>query len=287
MIEIPLSEYLCSNAQLAELLTTYGGEPAIFQQIAPNDEDYGWDTDNHYSRIVFDIDQTADDERKAAGTLYMDIMSTEDSTLPEDIEMLLKRLIDGYFFVQDGMTYSAKWLRTDGFVSEPNNKVFGKQLSFSLLAFPVQITADPDTVELMNNWTAQIFPDAIIINVTETDSVFAPTDEKPVVYWSHQGMSESPLVSNWACTWLQSNLTMHIMAPSASLRNRIIKTALTELETKRRVLWPDKSQFMIHRTLANLASDPVRTGQLIVQGSFGVLRKPSDAQPLAHPHIST
>ena len=286
MIEVPLSEYLCSNEQLAELLASYGGEPAIFQQIAPKDDDDGWDTGNHYARIVFDIDQTADDERKAAGTLYIDISSTAESTQPEDIELLLKSLIDGFFFVQDGMTYSTKWVRSDGFISEPNSKVFGRTLTFSILAFPVQITIDPDTVELMNNWTAEIFPDAIIINVTETDAVFAPTDEKPVVYWSHQGLTESPIDSVYSCTWLQSNLTMHIMAPSASLRNRIIKKALTELETKRRVLWPDKSQFIIHRTLANLTSDPVRVGQLIVQGSFGVLREPSDAEPLARPHIT-
>lgn len=286
MIEVPLSEYLCSNEQLAELLASYDGEPAIFLQLAPKDDADGWDTANHYSRIVFDIDQTADDERKAAATLYMDIMSTEGSVEPEDIELLLKSLIDGVFFVQDGMTYSTKWVRSDGFRSEPNSKVFGRTLTFSILAFPVQITIDPDTVELMNNWTAEIFPEAIIINVTETESVFAPSDNKPVVYWSHQGMSESPIASIYGCTWLQSNLTMHIMAPSASLRNRIIKKALTELETKRRVLWPDKSQFIIHRTLANLTSDPVRVGQLIVQGSFGVLREPSDATPLARPIIT-
>lgn len=285
MIEIPLSEYLCSNEELAELLASYCGEPAIFQQIAPKDDDDGWDTDLHYARIVFDIDQTADDERKAAGTLYMDIMASEGSAEPEDIEMLLKKIIDGYFFVQDGMTYAAKWARTDAFVTEPDHKVFGKTLVFSLLAFPVQLSADPDTVELMNNWTAELFPEAIIINVTETDAVFAPTDEKPVVYWSHQGLTESPIQSIWACTWLQSNLTMHIMAPSASLRNRIIKKALTELETKRRVLWPDKSQFMIHRTLAHLTSDPVRTGQLIVQGSFGVLRERPYVDPLNNTHI--
>lgn len=285
MIEIPLGDYLCNNEQLSELLSSYGGQPAIFHQIAPKDDDETWDSENHYARIVFDIDKTADDERKAAGTLYMDVMSSDKSTEPEDIEAVLKGLIDGFFFVSDGMTYAAKWVSTDGFKTEPNNKVFGCSLTFSLLAFPVQITSDPDTVELMNTWTASFLPEAIIINVTETDSVFTPTDEKPVVYWSHRGMSDSPITSNWACTWIQSNLSMHIMAPSATLRNSIIKRVLTELNMTRRVLWPDKSQFMIHNVSANLTSDPVKTGQLTVQGSFGVLREQPKGDLLSKPHF--
>lgn len=279
MIEEPLYNYLCASEQLTSLLTTFQGLPAIFQQIAPKDTDEGWDG-RQFARIVYDIDKTGDDERKISGTLYVDVMSSNTSTPPEDIEKVLRELVDGHFFVVDGMTYAARWETTDSFNAEVNNKVFGCTLSFSLVAFPVQLSSDPDTVALMNSWTATMFPEAIIINVTDTEKVFMPTDEKPAIYWSHQGLSESPIKMGYACTWLQSNLSMHVMAPSENTRAAIIKDTMGELAEKTRVLFPDKKQFMIHRLAANLSANPIRTGQLTVSGSFPLLRKPASSQPL-------
>lgn len=279
MIEEPLYQYLCESEQLTSLLTRFQGIPAIFQQIAPKDTDKEWDG-KQFARVVYDIDKTGDDERKISGTLYIDVMSSDTSTPPEDIEKVLKELVDGHFFVVDGMTYAARWETTDSFNAESNNKVYGCTLSFSLVAFPVQLSSDPDTVALMNSWTAAMFPEAIIINVTDTEQVFMPTDKKPAIYWSHQGLSESPIKMGYACTWLQSNLSMHVMAPSESTRAAIIKTATAELSEKTRVLFPDKKQFMIHRLMVNLTANPIRAGQLTVQGSFPLLRKSAPTKPL-------
>lgn len=279
MIEEPLYNYLCASERLTSLLTTFQGIPAIFQQIAPKDTDGDWGG-MQFARIVYDIDKTGDDERKISGTLFMDVMCSDQSTPPEDIEKVLKELVDGHFFVVDGMTYAVRWESTDSFKSEENNKVYGCTLSFSLLAFPVQLSSDPDTVALMNNWTAQMFPEAIIINETNTEQVFMPTDEKPAIYWSIQGFSKSPIEMGWACTWLQSNLSMHVIAPSESTRTSIIKTAISELKEKTRVLFPDKKQFIIHQLMVNFAVNPYRTGQLTVQGSFPNLRKSTKAEPL-------
>lgn len=279
MIEEPLYEYLCASEQLTSLLTSFQGIPAIFQQIAPKDTDEGWD-DRQFARIVYDIDKTGDDERKISGSLFVDVMSSDTSTPPEDIEKVLKELVDGHFFVVDGMSYAARWETTDSFNYEKNNKVYGCTLSFSLVAFPVQLSSDPDTVALMNSWTATMFPEAIIINVTDTEKVFMPTDEKPAIYWSQQGFSESPIKMGYACTWSQSNLSMHVMAPSEMVRTSIIKTAMNELAEKTRVMFPDKKQFMIHRLMVNLAANPIRAGQLTVQGSFPLLRKSAASEPL-------
>ena len=279
MIEEPLYKYLCESEKLTSLLTAFQKIPAIFQQIAPKDTDEGWDG-RQFARIVYDIDKTGDDERKISGTLFVDVMSSDTSTPPEDIEKVLKELVDGHFFVVDGMSYAAQWETTDSFNYEKNNKVYGCTLSFSLMAFPVQLSSDPDTVALMNSWTATMFPEAIIINETNTEQVFMPTDEKPAIYWSQQGFSESPIKMGYACTWLQSNLSMHVMAPSEMVRTSIIKTAMNELAEKTRVMFPDKKQFMIHRLMANLTANPIRAGQLTVQGSFPLLRKSAASEPL-------
>lgn len=285
MIEVPLHEYLCKSEQLTALLAIYEGEPAIFHQIAYSDTDEGWDG-LQYARIVYSIDKSGDVERKASGTLYIDIVSSNQSEQPEEIEAVLKELIDGYFFVVDGMTYAAKWERSDGYTDEKGKKVYGTTIMFSLLAFPLQNTSEPDTVALMNNWAKAFFPDATIINVSATQPVFTPTDEAPAIYWSFQGLSESPIASIFGCTWTQSNLTMHVMAPSEAVRNAIVNQAANELNEKMRVLFPDRSPFTIHRVTANMTADPVRTGQLIVSGSYGILRQQPNSNPLNNVNIS-
>lgn len=272
MIETVLGNYLCANEQLTTLLASYADDTAIFQQIAPKDTDKLW-SGMQFPRLVYDIDKSGDVERKTSGRLFMDVMCCEGSTPPEDIETLLRELIDGYFFVVDGMTYAAKWESTDGFTSEANHKVFGLTVTFSLLAFPLQNTADSstDTVTLMNTWTRGFFPNATIINVSETEAVFKPTDEAPAIYWSFQGLSQSPLPSIHFCTWIQSNLNMHVIAPSEVVRNTVATQAMQELAAKTRVLFPDKSQYMIHRVSLNMAADPIRAGQMTVQGSYAIV----------------
>ena len=285
MIGVVLGEYLSKQEQLTSLLTTYGGEPAIFQQICPSDTDGLWDA-KQFPRILYDIDKSGDDERKISGMLYMDVVCSEDSAAPESIEKVLKELTDGYFFVVDGMTFAAKWERSDNFKTEPNHKVFGITVTFSLLAFPQQNTAEPDTVALMNTWAKEFFPKATILNVSETDSVFKPTDEAPAIYWSFRGLKDSPIPSVFHCTWIQNNLTMHVMAPSETIRNAIVTQAMQELVAKTRVMFPDKSQFIIHNVAGNMSADPIKTGQLTVSGSYGLLRQYPESPAFSNANIT-
>ena len=279
MIEEVLFPYLCKSEQLTSLLTKHEGEPAIFQQIAPKDTDEGWDG-MQFARIVYDIDKTGNVERKVSGTLYVDVICSKQSVPPEDIEKVLKELIDGYFFVVDGMTYAAKWERSDSFKTELNNKVFGITVTFSLLAFPKQNIGEPDTVALMNSWVKNVFPDAIIINVSETESVFKPTDEKPAIYWSFRGLGESPISSIYHCTWVLNNLAMHVVAPSANVQNSLVQKVNNTLAFKSRIMFEDGTQFMLHSVTSNAASDPIRDGQLILQGSYPIIRPENDSYKL-------
>lgn len=273
MIEQILYEYLCNSEQLTKMLAIHEEDsPAIFHQIALKDTDEAWNG-RQFPQIVFDIDKSGDVERKTSGRLYVDVHCSKGSTPPEDVEKVLRELIDGYFFVVDGMTYAAKWESTDGFTTEANNKVFGLTVTFSLLAFPRQNTGDPDTVELMNTWSKAFFPNATIINVSATQPVFKPTDENPAIYWSFQGLSESPLPSIHFCTWMQASLNLHVIAPSEVVRSSMVTQAAHELAQATRVLFPDKSQYMIHRLLMTAAADPIRVGQLTVQGSYALVKQ--------------
>ena len=280
MIEEVLNAYLCESEQLTSLLATYDGEPAIFHQIAPSDTDKAW-SELQFARIVYDIDKTGNVERKISGTLYMDVMcSGSQSAGPEDIEKVLKELIDGYFFMVDGMTYAAKWERSDSFKTESNHKVFGITVTFSLLAFPQQNTGIPDSVALMNTWTEAFFPNATIINVSATQKVFKPTDEHPAIYWSFRGLGESPISNIYHCTWRQTNLSMHVMAPSTNVQNSLVQEVNNALAFKSRIMFEDGTQFMLHSVTANASADPIRDGQLTLQGSYPIIRPENDGHKM-------
>lgn len=285
MIEEVLLQHMTENAELSALLTSFYDRPAVFQNFAPKDTDKGWGKKAHYPQIVFDIDTSADVARKIAGVLRADTIciNSNKTASPEQISAVVKNIIDGYFFSSGEDTFAAVWDRTDTFSTEPDYKVIGNTLTFSLLAFPAQTTSDPDPIALMNNWTAELFPDAVVFGKDAISSVFKPTNEKPAIYWSLQGISPSSIPSTYHCTWHQSNLRLSVIAPSKGVRNSIIKQVIEKLSADGRVMFPDGGQFVIHRLLVSTDADPIRTGQLTLEGSYGILRKYPTGNPLNNP----
>ena len=285
MIEEVLYQHMTENAELSALLSSYRKRPAVFQNFAPKDTDDGWDGKTHYAQVVYDIDTSADVARKIAGILRADIICINENKTasPEQVSAVVKSIIDGYFFSNGEDTFAAVWDRSDSFITEPYLKVFGNTLTFSLLAFPAQTTSEPDPIALMNEWTASLFPDAVVIGKDSIPSVFKPTNEKPAIYWSFQGITSSSIPSTYHCTWYQSNLRLSVIAPSRSVRNSIIKRITEKLSADGRVMFPDGGQFIIHRLLISTESDPIRTGQLTLEGSYRILRDYPDAEPLNNP----
>lgn len=285
MIEEVLYQHMTENAELSALLSSFYDKPAVFQNFAPKDTDEGWRQKEHYPQIVFDIDTSADVSRKIAGVLRADIICTNSNKTasPEQISAVVKSIIDGYFFSNGEDSFAAVWDRSDTFTTEPDFNVIGNTLTFSLLAFPAQTTSDPDPIALMNNWTAELFPDAVVFGKDAISSVFKPTNEKPAIYWSLQGISSSSIPSTYHCTWHQSNLRLSVIAPSKSVRNSIIKQVIEKLSADGRVMFPDGGQFVIHRLLVSTDADPIRTGQLTLEGSYGILRKYPTVEPLNNP----
>ena len=106
MIEQALYEHLKARPELSERLATYNKVPAVFNQEAPADTDPLWGKGPQYSRIVFAEDIQGDPERTMGGTLVVDIMC-KDGDFPEDLEPLVRELIDGYFFSNSTFTRGA------------------------------------------------------------------------------------------------------------------------------------------------------------------------------------
>lgn len=271
MIENVLLNHLLNHSQLSLLLNQYADNPAVFNQFSPNDTDKGWNSKCHYPQLVFFIDTSGDPERKAAGTLSIELICDgSEETDIENITSILKQAVDGYFFTNEaGDTFAAAWDRTDGFQSEPGNKLFGNVVTFSLLAFPQQSKYSPNPINLLNNWMKQTLNDSIVIGLDELPEVCKPTDLKPAVYLSFQSENISSLYpSNYFITSMDINIRLHVMAETKSVQDDVLRQVMHRLAEQKRVFFDDGSPLNINRLSGNFGADPVRLGQMLIEGTY-------------------
>ena len=182
MIEKSLYEHLASQEILAACLASYQGRPAVFSQEAPADTDADWCDGIQYGRIVFAVDLQGDPERDVSATLSVDILCKKDEQLPEEIEPIVKGLIDGWFFIGAACTMAAQW-KNSSYFTEPTNQVVGCTVAFDLLAFPKLSTGTPDVIERFNEWTAQI-EGLHVLNFDKLPAcAWKPKGDESAVYW--------------------------------------------------------------------------------------------------------
>lgn len=292
MIEDALYTHLQSQTVLAPFLAKYGGKLAVFNQEAPADTDPNWNTKSQYGRIVFEISAQTDPERKVSANLMVDVICKSGEQIPEEIEPIIRPLIDGYFFSDEGMTMAAQWKSSDYF-TEPPNKIQGVTLVYTLLAFPKQTTIEPDPIALINDWSSNELP-AIVgvggIRVIGKDSLPAawkPTSQLPAIYWRIQQIQKcSWIPDTYNCSWHTAVLQGHILTPEADVANIIARFIENALTIKKRLIFPDVSPLMVDRNIrVNPAADPLRTGQISVDGTYGILTPPRNSQLLNHIHL--
>lgn len=278
-------QYLSGQFADDDTLTSYMGLPAVFNTKAPDDKDDGWDANSQYPRVIFDLNMQADPERKVSGQLYIDIMCEHNMTAPiEDIEALLKEAVDGCFFSNEEMTISAQWNTQKDF-EEPDDKVSGTTLVFDVLAYPVQITESPDPVAATNLWLKTLYPDAYVIGKDELPTTWNPTDNSPAIYCSLYRIGDSPrLKSSYNVDWFGAELHVNVMAPSESIRSTLCKQIIQLLTHATRIILDDGSPMLIDNVSSNMTADPLRIGQIKINGTYGVLPIRTGT-PLKHAYI--
>lgn len=279
MIEQALYEHLIAQSDLAQYLTTYAGQPAIFNQEAPSDVDKRWAAGSQYGRIVFAVDLQGDPERTMGGTLAVDIMCQDSATPPEVVEPILRPLIHGWFFSTGTFTVAAQW-KNSAYFTEPTDHVIGVTVQFDLLAFPVMTTGTPDAIARINEWTGAIDGLHVINYDALPATAWKPTDGESAVYWR--------LVNTRRCNWIPSTfqtvwktatLRCHIFSEDHATADTVADTLAIKLDTVKRLMKAGESPIMV-----NMGSDPIdsganplRTGQLTVEATYGVIvYTPSD-----------
>lgn len=295
MIEQQLYDHLQSCKELEPYLTTYAGQKAIFIQEAPGDTEPGWGTGSQYSRMVFIIDTANDPERTLSGYLTVDLFCEkgEQSIKPEDLAPIVIPLMDGYFFTANEETVSAKWETCDYF-NIPTEPVCGATLRFALLAYPNQTTAEPDPIRLVNKWTKEelaklLGKDLYVIGHSGLPAVWKPTAEKPALYWRNVKTDKCNWIDDtWHCSWQTATLQCHILTPEPEVAGLIARTIDTELTQKGQLHFETRSPLFVDRVnRITLTTDSQRLGQVSIEATYGILRRPEPAEKLQHIHVKT
>lgn len=273
MIEQALYNHLIAQEDLKPYLATYNGNPAVFNQEAPADTDSLWQTGPQYARIVFAEDLQGDPERIMGGTLAVDIACKENEQYPEDMEPVVRELIHGYFFSNGTFTVEAQW-KNSSYFTEPTNQVNGCTITFDLLAFPVITTYKPDVIARLNQWTDETYPELYVINYEPLPSAaWKPDTETSAVYWRLQ--NDAPAVwipDTYATIWRTATIKGHIFAIDVSAASVLAERIATKLHAVKRLYTPGESQIMTNRrNTVDSGADPLRTGQVTVEATYGIV----------------
>ncbi len=285
MIDKAVFQQLAEAPELAALLTSYAGKPAVFNQEAPPDSDPLWNTGGQYARVVFALSALGDPARAMGGNLMIDVQCATGQQQPEDIEPIVRRLIDGYFFSGDGVTMAAQWEDSQYF-TEPEVQVCGVTLTFALLAFPMLTTRETDVTTLFNEWTAARFPELFVINHDKLPGTWKPQDGKYAVYWRVVTVKPAGWIpGTWQTVWLTAEVRCHIFAPNVVDAAGAAQEITLQLYGERRIPGPGGECIMVDRdNRVETGADALRTGQLTVEAAFGEIVRRRETEPLRNIH---
>lgn len=272
MIEQALYEHLRQQEDLIPFLAEYNGGPAVFNQEAPPDVDQLWGDGPQYGRIVFAVDLQGDPERCMGGTLAVDIMCKENEQFPEEIEPLVRALIHGYFFSNGTFTVAAQW-KNSSYFTEPTDHVTGCTVSFDLLGFPILTTVAPDVIDRINRWCGE-FDNLHVINLDPLPAAaWKPTGDDSAVYWRLvQDVPAKWIPDTFATVWRTATVKGHIFSRDNATAAIVARELTIRLHAMKRLLKDGEAPIMVNqRNTVDYGADPLRTGQVTVEGTYGVV----------------
>lgn len=271
MIEQALYEHLKTHPAIIPLLTTYNGEPAVFNQEAPSDKDELWADGPQYSRIVFAVDISDDPERAMGGTLAVDVMCKEGAAVPEDLEPIVRAAIDGYFFSKGTFVMAAQW-KTSNYFTEPTEHVIGCTLGFELLGFPIISTDNPDIVARFNDWAAAIDGITVINHDPLPTTAWKPDDTSALYFRVMQDKEASWIPSTFQTLWRTALVKCHIFAKDHATIAKLARDLTVRLHSQKRLLKTGETPIMVNRdNVIENGADPLRTGQVTIDATYAII----------------
>lgn len=284
MFEQLLYTHLMSCNQLSDYLARYDGKLAVFNQTIPDANDEKW-SEERYAHIVFFTDMHPDKRRKIDGILKICIYCNESTNHLDDIVSIVKENINDYFFSGDGENIVAQWKDTR--CTKDSNIISGTMI-FQLLSFPMQQSGnEKDPVKLVNEYSKEKFPNAMLIGFDEINDVWKPSDTVPALYWRLSAQKNSErILPMYQTTWYDTTLHLHIISSDIALQNAIAQTVQNDFNGKKVLCFDDGSYMRVDwENILSLDADVFRRGQLTVEATYCTYFASEPAEKLKYLHI--
>lgn len=276
-----LEELVLERLRSAEALTgklcTFGKAPAIFYQLAPDDKQRGWDRQNQYPRVVFDIDRQASPERKSSGTLIVETFCDRAGIEPEELEPIIKERLKDVLMKPDGsFPYCFAWARTDAFTVDRVDggaalrNVIGQEIRFDVIEYPRQETTDPDPVAALNSFLLKEYPDVCVLGLSHMDNYTEATPERPVVYCRLQETAETEITNT--VVWMDARISIHVICSDAETRLKVAADIQNLLTWQAEIIMLDRSPMRPTHVRMSTTADYLKEGQVEGIYHYGVLR---------------
>lgn len=264
---------LSQDQRVTAGLTAFGGMPAVFVEEAPTDTSAGWDGVSNYPRMVFQVDLSANEERKCQGSMVLSILAENQGSYDLGAAAAAVRdCLCGVFLTPEGESpYCLAWNRTDGFTLEGTN-ICGQEMQFDILEYPSQETTDPDPAQGLNAYLKALFPEALVLWQDRARKEEEITAGRPVFYVRLEREAEDEGRSTFAVAWMECTLAVHVFAASSSLRGKYARAIAGHLSVDGEAELADRSPLFVTGIALNLGADYLRAGQVSVTGRYGILR---------------
>ncbi len=274
----------------SDKLTTYAGRPAAFYQKAPNDKQEGWG-EEQYPRVVYTIDMQADQERKSAGVMQVDLYCDESKNVPEDIEPLIRECLKNLIVKPDGNShYAFAWARTEMFDYIPSGRdrgvstrIIGATIRFDILEYSQQETSNPDPAKAAQRWLKQLEPSAVVIGEDHIEMFCEPSGERPAFYVRVASYKTNRVT--YAITWLDCVLAIHVIAPEPEMRNSWVRWLADQFNIAGEVTMLDDSIMLLQEVSVDTSADYLSKGQITIKAQYSMSRLGAEPHPLGYTTI--
>lgn len=279
-MESVIKRRLADNSELCALLakqmTVHGIEPAIYYQKASADVDLH---EGNYPQVVFGVDKFTDAIHGVSGLLSVDVICSQDTTPPEDLERLIRHWLEGVFFKpQDGEIFILKWTKSEAFqepASERMPLIIGATLTFEVHEYPSSVTQRPDPILALQDWTANL--GVVVIGHSDFGELFRPTRDKPAFYFDVQ--EETFAEQTHSTIWLDAAISCHVFAPSVRSRREWLTLFKQQLLYCTHIFLDDGSPMRLQDFKLNFAANEIQ-GQMQLTFRYGLWRQEHYAHPL-------
>jgi hypothetical protein len=221
----------------------------------------------------------------AAFSTIVEVWPYVKRTTFQQVDSLANAIVDTLHrarFTHNGEEYLVDYLGSTGqdFVDEEWDAITrGLRFRVFALGWLNGMTYEPDPVQALRDWTAVAWPEA------HTDpATWSPGDTAPGIYWRLVRLTTAQMAA--VVNWMESQISGHILAPSAAVRLAWVRKVTEGLSKQRRLKMSDGGPLELLRVVADSEADPMRRGQIQLVARFGVLQTKEEAPVLNKAYIS-